>query len=121
MTKLFRDLIVGDKLYWVLPPTHNFGFVKVEEYTVLSVKNVGKDCIVVEVQGNFSIKLPNTSCVHKRPNCESYYTLDEDGVIHCVNKIKRHIVEGYQEEIKRITDKMQDVLLREHKVFKQWK
>lgn len=117
MTKLFRDLKVGDPIYWVFSKSIDDG-IKVEEYSVLTIEKEVFD-IVVEVQGDCKIILDELEASHRRGD-ESYIVLDVKGVEWAVKKIKEFKAKKYQKDIESITDKMKNMLLEPYLLVKKY-
>ena len=110
MTKLFRDVKVGDKIYWVYKDHWNK--IHIEEYKIWDISNPdsnGRVILKTTVSMLFCVNL--NDCVDNRKDSGSFVVLDQDGVKWAINKIKRQIVKEYTERIDNLREKITEALV----------
>ena len=115
MGKLFRDLKVGDPVYWVYYRNIYLVNVLVEKYKILDIKH-RKD-------GDLECKLTHDWYLVVKPydavkdKTDSFFVTDEGGIEWAVNKLKKKKMEEYQKQITAITEKMCEVMKSPYQLY----
>lgn len=116
MVKLFRDLKVGDNVYWVYYRNGYLVNVLVEKYRILGVTH--------KKDGDLEFKLTHDWYLVARPYDSnkirtdgSFFVTSEDGIEWAVNQIKKKKMEEYQKQIASITEEMCEVMKSPYQLY----
>ena len=119
MIKLFRDLKVGDPVYWVYYRRNYLKDVIVEKYKILDIKHKKDNCeLELHLTHDFFLKTRrNDTDSIKRRDDGSFFVIDERAIEWAVNEIKTKRMEEYQKQIVAITEEMCEIMKAPYQLF----
>ena len=119
MVKLFRDLKVGDSVYWVYYRPHYMVNVLVEKYKILNIRHKkDSDDLELRLTHDFILKVRtnDTDCVKCRDD-GSFFVIDERTIEWAVNEIKTKTMGKYQKQIASITEEMCEIMKAPYQLY----
>ena len=118
MVKLFRDLNIGDPVYWVYYRPHYLVNVLVEKYKILGITLKKDGDLELKLTHDFILKVRtnDTDCVKCRDD-GSFFVIDERTIEWAVNEIKTKKMGEYQKQITSITEEMCEVMKAPYQLY----
>ena len=119
MVKLFRDLKVGDPVYWVYYRRNYLKNVLVEKYKILDIKHKKDNC-ELELHLTHDLILKTRRNDTDRIKCRddgSFLVIDEITIEWAVNEIKTKRMGEYQKQIAAITEEMCEIMKAPYQLF----